>query len=287
MTVLNVCSLLSMPSITHAFALACEPSALKFDAPRGLKVEAPGEVLARLARGDAGHEVDERREVAPVEGQLAHGPLLDHLADLARVRARERRERHHLGGLRQAAELEADVDAGALVHLQHHPAAHVLLEALDLDRHLVGAGDQERGDVGALGVGDEAARGALALVVNGDGGAGNDRALLVPDGPEDRPGGDLRERCGGCGGHHRQQGRREDGQGDAACLSGHGASLEREIGAEAIEERHVCGEFRAWYSNVKECQRGVFVRSVEGRDAAYGLFGEGPDPAGSRGAARV
>src|SRR5512140_886925 len=40
-TVLKVCSLLSMPSITHAFALACDPSALKFEAPRGLNVEAP------------------------------------------------------------------------------------------------------------------------------------------------------------------------------------------------------------------------------------------------------
>ena len=41
MTVLYVCSLLSMPSMTHAFALAWEPRALKFEAPRGLKVEAP------------------------------------------------------------------------------------------------------------------------------------------------------------------------------------------------------------------------------------------------------
>ena len=41
MTVLKVCSLLSMPSMSHAFALAWEPRALKFEAPRGLKVEAP------------------------------------------------------------------------------------------------------------------------------------------------------------------------------------------------------------------------------------------------------
>src|SRR5438132_11033407 len=41
MTVLNVYSLLSMPSTSHAFAFAWEPSALKFEAPRGLKVEAP------------------------------------------------------------------------------------------------------------------------------------------------------------------------------------------------------------------------------------------------------
>ena len=40
-TVLKVYSLLSMPSTSQAFVLACEPSALKFEAPRGLKVEAP------------------------------------------------------------------------------------------------------------------------------------------------------------------------------------------------------------------------------------------------------
>src|SRR5713101_5444218 len=41
MTVLNVYSLLSIPSMSQALALACEPSALKLLAPRGLKVEAP------------------------------------------------------------------------------------------------------------------------------------------------------------------------------------------------------------------------------------------------------
>ena len=41
MTVLNVNSLLSMPSISQALALAWWPRALKFDAPRGLNVLAP------------------------------------------------------------------------------------------------------------------------------------------------------------------------------------------------------------------------------------------------------
>src|SRR5512144_1965859 len=40
-TVLKVYSLLSMPSTSQALVLACEPSALKFEAPRGLNVEAP------------------------------------------------------------------------------------------------------------------------------------------------------------------------------------------------------------------------------------------------------
>ena len=41
MTVLNVNSLLSIPSMSQALELAWLPSALKFDAPRGLKVLAP------------------------------------------------------------------------------------------------------------------------------------------------------------------------------------------------------------------------------------------------------
>src|SRR5262245_17866021 len=40
-TVLKVYSLLSIPSTSQALVLACEPRALKFEAPRGLKVEAP------------------------------------------------------------------------------------------------------------------------------------------------------------------------------------------------------------------------------------------------------
>ena len=41
MTVLNVNSLLSIPSTSQALELAWLPSALKFEAPRGLKVLAP------------------------------------------------------------------------------------------------------------------------------------------------------------------------------------------------------------------------------------------------------
>ena len=41
MTVLNVNSLLSIPSTSQAFEFAWWPSALKFEAPRGLKVLAP------------------------------------------------------------------------------------------------------------------------------------------------------------------------------------------------------------------------------------------------------
>ena len=91
-TVLNVNSLLSMPSTSQALVLACEPSALKFEAPRGLKVDAPDRFSPDLAGRDAGDEVDERREVAAVERQLAHRALLDHLAQLGGVGARERRE---------------------------------------------------------------------------------------------------------------------------------------------------------------------------------------------------
>ena len=121
-TVLKVYSLLSMPSTSQALVLACGPSALKLEAPRGLKVLAPERFSPGLAGGDAGREVDERREVAAVQRQLAHRALLDDLAELRRVGAGQRGEPDHLRGLGHAADLERGVDAGALVDLQHDAA---------------------------------------------------------------------------------------------------------------------------------------------------------------------
>ena len=142
MTVLNVYSLLSIPSISQALVLACEPRALKFEAPRGLKVEAPERFSPTWPAVTPG-QVDEGREVAAVERQLPDRPLLDDLAHLRGIGAGEGSERRHLGRLGEGAELEGHVDARALVDLQDDALPEVLLEALHLDRHLVGTGDQE------------------------------------------------------------------------------------------------------------------------------------------------
>src|SRR4026207_28029 len=54
MLVVNVYSLLSVPSISQALVFACEPSALKLEAPRGLKVEAPERFSPASPRGGPG-----------------------------------------------------------------------------------------------------------------------------------------------------------------------------------------------------------------------------------------
>jgi len=48
--------------------------------------------------------------------------------------------RRHLGRLRERAELEGDVDAGALVDLQDDAAPDVLRKPCTVDVELVGAG---------------------------------------------------------------------------------------------------------------------------------------------------
>ena len=124
---------------------------MKFEAPRGLKVEAPERFSPDLASGDTRGEVDEGGEVAAVQGQLAYGALLDDLAHLGGVGAGERGQRGDLGGLGKGAELQGHVHARALVHLQDDASPDVLPEALDLDRQLVGAGDQEGSGVAPRG----------------------------------------------------------------------------------------------------------------------------------------
>ena len=157
----------------------------------GVEGARPRQVLVHLARGDAGSEIDEGREVAPVQWQLAHGTLLDHLPHLRGVGARQGRQRGDLGRLRQAADVEGDVDASVLVDLEHDASTHVLLEARQLHRHLVVSGDQERCGVSSIRVGHVGAGRALARLGDGYGRPRRHAAHRVLDGPRDRPGRDL------------------------------------------------------------------------------------------------
>ena len=182
-----------------------------------------GEVLAGLPGSDAGREVDERREVAAVERQLAHRALLDHLAHLGGVGARERGEADHLGRLGHAADFERRVHARALVDLQHDAAVDVLAEARELDRHLVAAGDQERRREGAAGVGGVDRGGALSHLGDRHACARDGRSLLVPHGPEDGAGGDLRMRAGGLQDRCSEQDEKDDRRRVSSFRLGHEA----------------------------------------------------------------
>ena len=180
-TVLNVYSLLSMPSISQPLVLACWPSALKFDAPRGLNVLAPDRFSFGLTRRHAGHEIHQRREVASVQRQLADRPFLDHRADFRRVRIHQRGARHHRRRFLERAELQLRVDAHARIDLNHDVGVDVFPEALDFDRDFVCAGIEERRGVGAVVVGVDGGGRPLRDVLDGHRRAGHDLPLRVGD----------------------------------------------------------------------------------------------------------
>src|SRR4051812_20713856 len=86
------------------------------------------QVLPGLAWGNAWREVDERREVPPVQRQFLDRALLDHGADFRGIGAEEWRRCDDGGCFLQPPDLERDVDARALIHLQDDAVAHPFLE---------------------------------------------------------------------------------------------------------------------------------------------------------------
>ena len=89
---------------------------------RAARVEGAGarQVLAGLPGREPGRQVDEGREVPAVQRQLLDRPLLDDRADLRRIGAQQRRLGRDGRGLLDAADLERDVDARALIDLEDH-----------------------------------------------------------------------------------------------------------------------------------------------------------------------
>ena len=154
MTVLKVNSLLSMPSISQPLVLACWPSALKFDAPRGLKVLAPDRFSPACPGVTPGTRYTSVAKLRPFSGssRIAFSSMTVPTSDESVLTSGA--DATTLVVSVMAPTSSVRVDAGAIVHLDDDALAHVLLEAGELDRDLVRAGHEKRRGVGALGVGD-------------------------------------------------------------------------------------------------------------------------------------
>ena len=105
-------------------------------------VEAAAEPEGGVLRGseDVGLKLGELQVVPAVERQLDDLLLVDHGSPRRRLGLEQRRGPDDLDDRLDGPELEREVDPRHLVDLQGDPAPHRLLEALLLDRHLVGPG---------------------------------------------------------------------------------------------------------------------------------------------------
>ena len=183
-------------------------TAERVEVRRAARIEGAGarQVLAGLPRRNPRRQVDEGREVPSIQRQFLDRLLLDHGPDLGRVGAHERRLANHGRLFRQRPHLERGVDSEPIVHLQHDPAACPRLEALQLDRYLVGARHQERRSVDAGRIRRERGRRVLVDVADGHQRAWHDRAGRIHDGAHHASRGHL----GDGRGREREEG--EDGE---------------------------------------------------------------------------
>ena len=176
-TVLNVNSLLSMPSMSQALAFAWWPSALKFDAPRGLNVLAPERFSPACPGVTPGVRYTNVAKFRPFSGSslIARSsitvPISDESVFEKRSRADDRRR------FLEAAHFEQHVHARPLIDLQDDAVAHPFLEALDAGLDGVGAGNQKRRRIEpAHGIGDERRGSVLVHFAHRDHGARHDAA---------------------------------------------------------------------------------------------------------------
>ena len=157
-------------------------------------VEAAAEPEGGVLRGseDVGLKLGELQVVAAVERQLDDLLLVDHVAERHVLGLDQGRFGRDLDGLADAADLEADVDAGLLSGLEHDSPPDLFLEAGELDREHVLAGHELRDDVVARDVG----LGRAGFIGAGVGGrdlcAGNRPAGFVGHTPEERGADPLR-----------------------------------------------------------------------------------------------
>ena len=146
---------------------------------------ARGGAAALFREAVALHSGHQHHQVVPVadrERQPRHRGLVDHGADDRLRRVEQARGLPHRDGLAHAADLEREVDACALAHLEDH-GARLRAEARGLGQHRVRAGDQVGREVDAVGRRHHARGHVRAGVGDGERGSGDDGPLLVLHGP--------------------------------------------------------------------------------------------------------
>ena len=125
---------------------AVERTGAAVDADRGERRAAIHEAAVGRPglRLHARRKHDQRQRVAAVERQIRDAPVLHHLADGRAAGIHQRSFARDFDGLGGLADIQPEIDFGALVHLQGDSGAHGLLEAGLLRRDRVGA-DRQRG----------------------------------------------------------------------------------------------------------------------------------------------
>ncbi len=200
--------------------------------------------------GEAGREAHDLVGVAVDQRQLRDALLVHREAD-AGVRVVQREAlRGDADGFLQAPDLERDGQVAGLADLEQHVVLDVLLEARDLDRHLVGAREQEADLEQAVGVGRRGGRRASRRVRDGHGRPG-DRRL----GGVRHPAGDSPACLLSLQGQGEDEKRQQEGQG-AVHASGRGTF------AFHVNLPSAAGAGPDWMPRIERCLHEAFPSSV-------------------------
>ena len=158
-------------------------------------VPAPARLRDRIRgaiRCRTGYQRRQLQVVASVERQFLNAPVLDDRADGGGLGFERRRGSLHFHRLGNGADLEREIQAGYLVHLQLEVGAHFRLETGHGNPRRIDARRQSRGAVNARGIGLQYALKVRTQVSDGDGCAGHNGVRGVGNRPRDFRRGRLR-----------------------------------------------------------------------------------------------
>ncbi len=145
----------------------------------GVAADWRGTLKIPLAAGRSGRQGDQRVHAAPVGRELCDLLAGDHVAEFAGVRLHGDGCRFHGDLLRGAANLQFQVDAGAIIDGEHDILLLGTFKTRRCGVHSVVADLQGWCDILAVGAARQIARNTGVGVGDGDGGIGNGRARGV------------------------------------------------------------------------------------------------------------